>query len=213
MKKQGFTLAEVLITLAIIGVCAAMLITTIKNINPNEKSNIAMARKAVGNFTEATRQVLLFNSKTRKMDNLTGCDDAACVIDLYGKYLQVTKSSTQNPTGLGGSCKNVGELIDGLMFCVEYDKKCALHENETVQILPPDEGVVSAIVVSGACAVIHYDVNGVKPPNMTGKDRFMIPVRKNGVKMGAAATKIKTENNDGDELIFDNDDDGPGGLF
>ena len=35
-KKHGFTLAETIITLAIIGVCAAMLITTIKNINPNE---------------------------------------------------------------------------------------------------------------------------------------------------------------------------------
>ncbi len=69
-KKHGFTLAETLITLAIIGVCAAMLITTIKNINPNEASNLVMARKAVGTFTEATRQVLLFNSQTKKMDNL-----------------------------------------------------------------------------------------------------------------------------------------------
>jgi len=68
MKKYGFTLAETLITLAIIGICAAMLITTIKNINPNEKSNIVMARKIVGNFTEATKQVLLFNSKTKKIN-------------------------------------------------------------------------------------------------------------------------------------------------
>ncbi len=65
-KAWRFTLAETLITLAIIGVCAAMLITTIKNINPNEASNLVMARKAVGTFTEATRQVLLFNSQTKR---------------------------------------------------------------------------------------------------------------------------------------------------
>ena len=142
-KKHGFTLAETLITLAIIGVCAAMLITTIKNINPNEASNLVMARKAVGTFTEATRQVLLFNSQTKKMDNLasggTACASAQCLTQLYGKYLQISRMSATNPTPdaqLGGTY--YGELIDGLLFGIEYNKRCAMHEGETVQVLPPD---------------------------------------------------------------------------
>ncbi len=194
-KKYGFTLAETLITLAIIGVCAAMLITTIKNINPNEKSNIVMARKAVGNFAEATKQVLLFNSSTKKMDSLncgTSTDDdddatkqanAKCVMDLYSKYLQVVKKKSSDSTGLGG--QYYGELIDGLLFGIEYDSRCALKEGETIQILPPDEGVTSEVIVSGACAIIYYDVNGTRDPNIVGKDRFSIPVRKTGVKIQA----------------------------
>ena len=204
-KKHGFTLAETLITLAIIGVCAAMLITTIKNINPTEASNLVMARKAVGTFTEATRQVLLFNSQTKKMDNLasggTACASAQCLTQLYGKYLQISRMSATNPTPdaqLGGTY--YGELIDGLLFGIEYNKGCALHEGETVQVLPPDEGMVSEVVVSGACAMIYYDVNGVKGPNRVGTDRFVIPVRKSGVKMSAKATA-------------QSNDDGPGGIF
>lgn len=194
-RKLGFTLAETLITLAIIGICAAMLITTIKNINPNEKSNIVMARKAVGNFTEATKQVLLFNSSTRKMDNLScgeSKDDdndttkqanAKCVTELYAKYLQVSKLKSADATGLGG--QYFGELIDGLSFGIEYDSRCTLKEGTTIQILPPEEGLVSEVIVSGACAIIYYDVNGAKEPNMVGKDRFSIPVRKTGVKIKA----------------------------
>ncbi len=196
-KKQGFTLAETLITLAIIGICAAMLITTIKNINPNEKSNIVMARKAVGNFTDATKQVLIFNSTTKKMDNLscgTSKDDdtdatkqanAKCVTELYAKYLQVSKLKSSDSTGLGG--QYFGELIDGLTFGIEYDTNCTLKEGTTIQVLPPDEGVTSEVIVSGACAIIYYDVNGAKEPNMVGKDRFSIPVRKSGVKINAKA--------------------------
>ncbi len=185
MKKYGFTLAETLITLAIIGICAAMLITTIKNINPNEKSNIVMARKIVGNFTEATKQVLLFNSKTKKMDDI-GCNDTACVTDLYAKYLQVTRKLSTNTIGLGGSCSPVGELIDGSMFCIEYDKDCGISETNPVQILPPDEGVTTDVIVSdGTCAMIYYDVNGSEKPNLAGKDQFVIPVRKTGVRVQA----------------------------
>lgn len=198
-KKQGFTLAETLITLAIIGVCAAMLITSIKNVNPNEISNLVMARKVVGNFSEATKQVLLFNSRTKKMDNLTyngtACNGGQCITQLYGKYLQVTKISTSNPTGLGGTgsggsgnCTHVGELVDGALFCIQYNRNCNIADGTTVQVLPPDEGTISEVVVSGACAMIYYDVNGAKGPNKVGTDRFVIPVRKAGVKFSATTT-------------------------
>jgi len=192
MKKQAFTLAETLITLAIIGVCAAMLITTIKNINPNQASNVVMARKAVGNFTEATRQVLMFNSKTKKMDDITGCANSECLTELYGKYLQLTKMSNANPTPdapLGGSY--FGEMVDGLIFGIDYNTECKLRESQTVEVLPPDEGFTSEVIVSGACALIYYDVNGKKSPNKVGADRFVIPVKKAGIKM--SATK---QNND-----------------
>lgn len=198
MKKQGFTLAETLLTLAIIGICAAMLITTIKNISPNEQSYLVMARKAVGNFTQATKQVVLFNSTSRTMDKLTldgnACNSDACVTNLYGKYLQITEISTSNPTNLGeGNCSNVAQLVDGLMFCVDYSADCSLGGDATVQILPPADGVVSAVIASDACAMIYYDVNGAKTPNIVGKDRFVIPVKRNGVKVQAI---IKTETTD-----------------
>ena len=46
MKKYAFTLAETLLTMSIIGICAAMLITTIKNINPSGQADAIMAKNA-----------------------------------------------------------------------------------------------------------------------------------------------------------------------
>lgn len=194
-KKQGFTLAETLLTLGIIGVCAAMLIASIKNANPSDKSNIIMARKVVNNFTEATKEVLIFNSSTRKMDNLncgTSQDsdtdaiksaNAKCVVDLYSKYLQITKTRSSDSSGLGG--QYFGELIDGASFGLEYDSRCKLKEGATVQVLPSDDNTVSEVIVSDACAIIYYDVNGAKKPNIVGRDRFSIPIKRAGVKIKA----------------------------
>ena len=112
-------------------------------------------------------------------------------VNEYNEILQksfeaISRKLSTNTIGLGGSCSPVGELIDGSMFCIEYDKDCGISETNPVQILPPDEGVTTDVIVSdGTCAMIYYDVNGSEKPNLAGKDQFVIPVRKTGVRVQA----------------------------
>ena len=55
--KKGFTLAEVLITLGIIGVVAAMTMPTLIN-NINNKQNIAALKKAYSLISQAGVDVI-----------------------------------------------------------------------------------------------------------------------------------------------------------
>lgn len=58
--KKGFTLAEVLITLGIIGVVAAMTMPTLIN-NINNKQNIAALKKAYSLISQAGVDVIREN--------------------------------------------------------------------------------------------------------------------------------------------------------
>lgn len=54
--KKGFTLAEVLITLGIIGIVAAMTIPNLMN-NYTQKRNINTWKKAYAEFTQLAKQI------------------------------------------------------------------------------------------------------------------------------------------------------------
>jgi len=191
MKKHGFTLAETLLTLTIIGVCAAMMVTSIKNIDTKGKTYTIAARKAVSSFSDATKQVLLYNSKAKRMNDLytdssktTACAKEACLYTLYGKYLQITKTldSGSLPGGSTG-----GRLIDGVTFGLSYSKTCELSGSLYQMPVTDEAGGAVAVPVKGACAIIYYDVNGAAAPNIDGVDKFAIPVFETGVKLQSAA--------------------------
>ncbi len=188
MKKYAFTLAETLLTMTIIGICAAMLISTIKNVNPSGQADAIMAKKAVTTFTDGTRQIMVHYAKNFKMNDLytdsektKACTTAACLFDLYGKFIQISKTLDADTAGNFGTGVGVyGQVSDGLVFGLKYDQKCAI--GETI-FTAPASGDVSgsdpvSTTVSGACGIIYYDVNGKKGPNIDGKDRFAMPIFK-----------------------------------
>lgn len=197
MKKSGFTLAETLLTLAIIGVCAAMLITSIKNLRTDDLSNDIMAKKALSSFSDAVKQVILHNTENNKMDKLvtistdpstgaaveTACESAACLMDIFGKYLHISKTftdSTLAPTGLTGTV--YGIMGDGLIFGLTYNKACNI--SQAVYPMPaPSDGAITSITTKNACGIIYYDVNGSKGPNAIGIDQLSIPIKKSGIKI------------------------------
>ncbi len=159
MKKLGFTLAEVLITLVIIGVIAAMTIPTLMN-NTNSQEFRSAFKKAIS----MTNQALTLNYALNGMTASDYKDSQELVDNVFKKRLSVVDTDGEAFTLTSVNCANTGLFItaDGMMFCVtgfeggsdtdtEGTGKC-----DSYNTLPCGTATASQLWI---------DVNGVKGPN------------------------------------------------
>lgn len=178
-KRFGFTLAEVLITLGIIGVVAAMTIPTLMN-NAQDNEFHTAAKKAFSVFANATQKMTYENSGIG-WDN-SGSDatvNSKNMADAYAQYFSVIKedfienlhpldwytykSSTHNSSNSNGT--RWGLLLkDGMVLKFWGAQNCTT-------VLP--NGTLPY------CGGIWVDTNGNKPPNMWGRDTYVFWVVKN----------------------------------
>ena len=178
-KKNGFTLAEVLITLAIIGIVAALTIPTLV-MNFNEKSWDSANKVFRARFEEAmrltnvtqgisgyatTKDFVNALSKNFKIGKICNSDELS---SCFGE--KFTFRDTEYETDELQASSNLGlpdwdsEVI-GLMFdsgvsaLITYDKNCALsdpYSNNTAELT--------------SCVALLYDVNGNGNPNSYEQD-------------------------------------------
>ncbi|MCM1339728.1 MAG: type II secretion system GspH family protein [Muribaculaceae bacterium] len=174
MKKfLGFTLAEVLITLCIIGVVAAL---TIPNLITKfrEKAIVSALRKFNSDLNQA---ILLYKSETDDaFANVTNADNNS--FDDIAKHMKIANKCTR-----AGSkpCKTAawlpdynvnyfGERIPDAIFATvaknTNDDMCYQLLNGTNFCLDVDDGEFSMTV----------DVNGKNAPNRIGQDIFYFVV-------------------------------------
>ena len=162
--KKGFTLAEVLITLGIIGVVAAMTMPSlIQNYRKKEattriKKFYSMMSQAVllstndnGEPTEWTRKAEDGSSDKQSINAQNAYDFFMTYLAPYIKYVSIDKAiKSDNP---------------------------ADARNYEVRIIFSDSSVV--YLHNGGCLDMNYDYNGTKAPNITGKDKFAFTLRTN----------------------------------
>ena len=179
-KKQGFTLAEVLITLAIIGVVAALtipsLLTTIKT--KVRSSQIEVANKKLVNGLNlfnsqengltrsyaTTYEFLKELSKYYKMSSVCDSENIQNCFPydtIHGQKKSVAVSSLKTALSLGlpdGYLEPAGFIsATGIPYIVSYKKDC---------IEDPDVALKDITT----CLDGIYDISGVKSPNKYGED-------------------------------------------
>lgn len=154
MNKTAFTLAEVLITLGIIGIVAAM---TLPSIIQKQYQKEASSR--LKKFYSAMSQAILLS----EVDNGP--------LEYWDK-----KSSIMNDDGSYNSTANdmlAEEYFD--KYFAKYLKiasKGYLNEDSRKRFQTIFADGSSANWGNGGCIDITYDVNGGKNPNLLGFDRF-----------------------------------------
>lgn len=163
--KKGFTLAEVLITLGIIGVVAAMTMPTLIN-NHREKETVVKLKKlnsTLQNAYNIMRQEEYGSSINSILDY--GTNDE--FIDNFTKYLKVQNVCHEGELDdcfiVKSSYKTIGNGVGTPMY----------SPNSTAFVLA--DGTV--VIVSTRGTAITYkqlfvDLNGKNPPNTLGKDAF-----------------------------------------
>lgn len=164
MKKySGFTLAEVLITLAVIGVVAAMTLPIVINKINDMQFKVAY-KKAYSDLSQVVQRALLEDEmpyRTTQFDVSATTQEWAVI----KKYLKVTKEC--QPAQLN-SCWADGEKI--------YKTRPGLN-------------IVLSFVDASGRSWAEYtdeenlylvDTNGMKAPNRFGKDRFILTLKGTG---------------------------------
>lgn len=173
MKKiNGFTLAEVLLTLAIIGVVAAMTIPTLIMKEQNEQY-VAGFRKAHEVLTEATARISDDN-----FDDPYSAFDSNGVLNTYAKYLNIAKNCGSGTGCLPGKVR----VLNGATALEDWDaendgygEKAILADGMCMDFLPAAHSDGHSPI-----ATVLLDINGKNDPNILGLDIFEFEIFEDG---------------------------------
>lgn len=172
MKKNGFTLAEVLITLAIIGVVATMTLPALLN-NTGEQQYITGLKKGINTLTEAAQLSQAIDNID--FSNLTGTEDPAeapsaqLSAENPTMYALIASRVSVNPKTSADNRTNVPSAKAGLHngnVAIFFRDGAAIYYNpgnyadgKDDAFTRTDDGLVGGLR-------IIYDVNGLKGPNV-----------------------------------------------
>ena len=183
-RLAAFTLAEVLITLGIIGVVAAMTMPTLIN-NINKKHWITGYKKA---FSELSQIHQLLNSETggSYMAECNDFDDV-CLKNLFAEKMKVVEycketvpnKCQESSTYLNGRTRGINQTTEvndpwpTIVTASGYSVKFRFHGNDCSEFI---EGYSQKLPT---CGWMQIDVNGLKRPNVVGKDIYFLNIFKN----------------------------------
>lgn len=155
MKQQGFTLAEVLITLALIGVVAALTLPGLDS-NINSKRIGPSLAKAINNIENANRMTLVDTGATllNEVTELRGFDGTP-------KYSDILASRLSGDTEDGPNGTIIFRGKDG----ITYEISNIIRGNRNTSLPEQYDGRFYRITI---------DINGAKSPNTGGTDRFEV---------------------------------------
>ena len=190
MKKYGFTLAEVLITLGIIGVVAAMTLPTLIQ-KQQEKIAVNQLKKAYSVFSQAFLRAVAENGPAESWDIGTqdSIEGAKKLYNMFKPYLlKVEDCGVSQGCFYSSTYKALnapsyawqpsshskyarGILADGTSFLFwTAGSGCNV-----------DDSVDGTGKFSKICGAIKVDINGSKSPNQAGVDYFNFAITPNGI--------------------------------
>ena len=144
MKKIGFTLAEILIALTIVGVVAAISLPTL-GVNAKKQANEAKLKVVISDLENAFSTMITSEIAERLQETKAWNGDASEFIDEYSKYLKISSKKTGTDDGIAFTTKN-GALVE-------------IIKNDSTDS-------------NGNIGFVYIDVNGNDKPNKKESDQF-----------------------------------------
>ena len=181
--KKGFTLAEVLVTLGIIGVVSAMTVPTLMQ-NYQRKSYVTQLHKVYNEF----QQALVQYQTDKNALNLTeaGLNSQANLHTFVSTYFRVVQTCSNSLTPCFPD-QNSYKKMNGTTLNTAYTvtNSYVLASGASVRFLYSASG--------DKIGNIMVDINGKQGPNILGRDLFTIAVYKNGALDDTATTAPLSE--------------------
>jgi type II secretory pathway pseudopilin PulG len=203
-QKVAFTLAEVLLTLTIIGLIAAMTIPGLIN-STNKTENVVALKKAYSTLSQSFLMITADNGGdiTSALSNVVTHDDFA---NVFIPKLNVAKNcGTSNPTGgcfpnalykylNGGDWGGTNFSTNGWSTILTNDgMSYAFAISSTNCTFPGSVDTTSPL--HNVCGSVFIDINGSKKgPSVMGRDLFYFWLTKKGIYPAGAYPDVN--NND-----------------
>lgn len=181
MKKLnftfGFTLAEILITLGIIGVVAAMTIPTLIA-NTQKQEFITAYKKTYSLLSQAFQQIGVDTECSGDMicTGLFDGTDTQTVSVNVAKALSQKLKIIQDCGWNGNGCFATERSLNSTSNWPVSGAEFITADGIAVSIFDLDGNCNAGIL----CATIYIDVNSTKKPNIYGRDAFLIYVNAKG---------------------------------
>ena len=171
----GFTLAEVLITLGIIGVIAALTIPTLVHNIQNAKYYSAF-QKSYSTMSQLTETLVLENG------DMAGAISAyGSLANAYKAKAKVMKFCPESPTDSGCMPVNIS-MIDNTPTLPEYYwYDCLVLADGmamAIQTIADSCNYDFGGSFQNGCGTIYLDTNGISKPNQIGRDVFYFNITK-----------------------------------
>ena len=177
--KKGFTLAEVLITLGIIGVVAAMTIPTLIT-NYQKQDNVVRLKKAISVLNNGVKLMMadegVYNYSGLGFNSCPGIGvinaaDRECINNYFSKYFKIISHSVDANDGYY-------PYSDVLMLNGNSGRTVATFNLAGYYGFTTQDGIAFWPQCFNWPAAV--DVNGSNPPNRIGYDIFVLQSDDNG---------------------------------
>ena len=179
-KNKAFTLAEVLITLSIIGVVVALTVPNIQN-NYQRKALTVQLRKVISEIETAFDLQITEEGKTSLSGTriaIDGVDDK--FMNSRFKYIKKCKSddtancfASEEYYSIDGSDKKVFKC-NGDSYILANSSAVCMNIVEEIPIATEENEDEKYIALKGLNIEIFIDINGNQPPNIGGRDMFRV---------------------------------------
>lgn len=201
--RFAFTLAEVLIVVGILGLVAEMTIPTLVQ-NTQEKVTVVSLKKAYSVFSQAYTLAVNDNGTPDTWNLGTSAGDsqgAINMINMLAPYLRITKNCGTGSDCMPDKYKNLNGTDKIIATSSTNMAKAALSDGTIMYsytyggVSNRSKGGILPLLKS--YGEIDIDVNGLKGPNVIGKDFFFFILTNDGiVPMGLEDENTFTFGND-----------------
>jgi prepilin-type N-terminal cleavage/methylation domain-containing protein len=172
---KGFTLAEILVTLGVIGVIASMTVPTLVQ-DVQEAQFKAAWKKTFADFSQASKRLAtdkagnlsnVFNGSGNQHDRLK---------EAFLPYLNYTKlCAAGSATGTNGCWHTTFYKLSGQLYSGDWSSMSRLILNNGVLVafyLDSLTCIDTRTPNNDSCGKIFVDINGYRGPNVIGKDIY-----------------------------------------
>lgn len=193
-KKLAFTLAEVLITLGIIGIVAAITIPTLIQ-QQQEQATVVALKKIYSTLSQAYTSAAHENGTPDNWGLTNDTAGSIKLINILTQYLKATKTCIDGDyTGCFPNV-NYKDLANGDAGNLNTVQRGKAILTDGTLIIPQFHSITcgsnrgSTPALSTVCASLFVDINGFKNPNQLGVDYFRFYLTKNGIIPGGSVNE------------------------
>ncbi len=183
-KKFAFTLSEILVAMAIIGVISALTVPTLLN-NYQTKALSLQLRKTVNDIESAVDMLITEEGKT-KFSSTSGYANLNSFVTNRLKTIKTCSKDETNQCFANENYYNINSNGTASAFTCEGNS----------YVLASSAAI--CMTKSGTSVKVNIDVNGQDGPNIGGRDMFIFMINSNGEITGTGNEDTCTTSNFGD---------------